>query len=442
MNFKPFQRIRFSAAFVFAAAALLFSVNVVYAQDALHGYVTSPDVSFAWKHRDEKRSGEFLVSTIHLTSQTWREHPWQHTLLLVQPGTLRHPDIAFLLIAGSEPPESHLQTLKTLAQQAGAIAAVLSDVPNQPLYDGRVEDALIAYTFDQFLRTGDSTWPLLFPMVKSAVRACDAISAFSRERSGSAVNQFVLSGASKRGWTTWLAAAVDSRVVGIVPMVFDMLNMKAQTEWARKVYGQQSERIHDYTDAGLIQRMDEPRAVQLREWIDPYHYRKRFTMPKLLLLGTNDPYWTVDSMRHYWADLPEPKHVYQTPNAGHSLGEGAAINALAAFFETIAMGQQLPRLNWSVETGATNVTIQLQAEAPLKNARLWMAESPDRDFRNDHWEPHPVKHGKQPGSAGVSIVVPPEGYRAFLMEADFVSPGGHPYKLSTQATVVPDTIRP
>jgi PhoPQ-activated pathogenicity-related protein len=60
-------------------------------------------------------------------------------------------------------------------------------------------------------------------------------------------------------------------------------------------------------------------------------------MPKLLLLGTNDPYWTVDSLRHYWHDLPEPKWLFQTPNAGHDLGGGGdATQTLAAFFEMIA----------------------------------------------------------------------------------------------------------
>jgi hypothetical protein len=99
-------------------------------------------------------------------------------------------------------------------------------------------------------------------------------------------------------------------------MVIDMLNMKKQIEWAELCYGRQSEEISDYTDLNLHLKLDEPRIVELRGAVDPYSYRTRYTLPKLLLLGTNDPYWTVDSLRHYWDDLPEPKLVFQTPNAG------------------------------------------------------------------------------------------------------------------------------
>ena len=160
--------------------------------------------------------------------------------------------------------------LKTLAERAGAVAAAVNKVPNQPLYDGRKEDALIAYTFDQFLKTGDREWPLLFPMTKSAVRAMDAVQAFCGEGGGAKPARFVVAGASKRGWTTWLTAAADARVAGIAPMVIDMLNMKAQTRWAEQVYGRQSEKIGDYTNLNLIERMDDPRMVELRSWVDPY----------------------------------------------------------------------------------------------------------------------------------------------------------------------------
>src|SRR6266581_496962 len=312
---------------------------------ALEDYVQQPDTNFAWVRIDEKQAEGFTVAHLQVTSQLWRTNLWTHHLQIVRPEKVRNSGIAFLYITGDGRGTSSLPMLQTLAGRAGAIAAVVTRVPNQPLYDGRKEDALIAYTFDQFLKTGNQTWPLLFPMTKSAVRAMDAVQEFVQKESGQKIEKWVVAGASKRGWTTWLTGAVDPRVKAIAPMVIDMLNMKAQLQWSKKVYGKQSEEISEYTEMHFDQRQDEPGMIKLRGWVDPYEYRLRYTMPKLLLLGTNDPYWTVDSLRNYWNDLPEPKLIYQTPNAGHDLAGGKeATQTLAAFFEMIADGKELPRM--------------------------------------------------------------------------------------------------
>ena len=411
--------------------------------NALDEYVARSDSHFAWTLLGQQQTNGFTIARLELVSQRWREHTWRHSMIIVRPASVRNPGAAFLYITGDGRGTSSIELLKTLAGRSGALAAVITRVPNQPLYDGREEDALIAYTFDQYLKTGDETWPLLFPMVKSAVRALDAIRDFAQKEYSQRVETFVVGGASKRGWTTWLTGAVDPRVKGIAPMVIDMLNMKAQTDWAEKVYGRQSEKIRDYVDLGLVKKIDTTAMVTLRGWVDPYSYRTRYTMPKLILLGSNDPYWTVDSLRHYWKDVPEPKLIFQTPNAGHDLGGGEqATQTLAAFFQMVADGQELPKLEWTFsDTGNGRAELKATVNRQVKSIRLWTADSLDRDFRDETW--HSRELQVTPGSSQVATQVPtPDiGYRAYFIEVVLTSSGGREYKLSTEARVTPDGIR-
>jgi PhoPQ-activated pathogenicity-related protein len=422
------------------AAGLLWTCSgTIRADNPLKTYVQSPDSSFTWKQTERKRSGGATVFHLEFISQTWRGQFWSHHLQVVRPSAVRNPGMAFLYVTGDGQGEGDIPMLKTLAERAGTLAAVLTEVPNQPLYHGRREDALIAYTLDQYLRTGDDTWPLLFPMVKSAVRAMDVVQAFAREEFKQEIGEFVVSGASKRGWTTWLTAACDSRVKGIAPMVIDMLNMKAQLHWTEKVYGRQSEQIHDYTELDLHQKLDDPPMQRLRSWIDPYAFREHYTMPKLLLLGTNDPYWTVDSLQHYWNELPEPKLVFQTPNAGHDLAGGKqAIETLAAWFQMIADGQPLPKLEWQVQIHSQSADLSATWDRPVKRARLWTAESTDRDFRNERWNARDLDLGSGSSRLTAEIPKPANGFRAFLAEIELESGAGHAFKLSTEARVIPN----
>lgn len=406
---------------------------------ALAEYVSRPDGSFAWHQREQRDIDGFKATRLELTSQTWRGHLWTHQVLVVRPPQLRNPDIAFLFITGDGNVEHQFNLLKELASRAGAVAAVINRVPNQPLYDGRKEDALIAYTFDQYLQTGDPTWPLLFPMVKSAVHAMDAVQEFEANDPAGEIHRWVVAGASKRGWTTWLTAAVDPRVQAIAPMVIDMLNMKVQARWAHAMYGKQSEQIHDYTDLHLIARMDDPRMVELRSFVDPYSYRALYRMPKLLLLGTNDPYWVVDSLRNYWDALPAPKLLFQTPNAGHNLAGGKeAKPVLAAFFQMVADRQKLPVMTWTFETNSpATAVIKVHLSRPANCFRLWTAMSSKRDFRQATWSS--VLLGSDSKTGVTAAVARPEtGYRAYLVEAELSTDQGQTYKLSTEARVIPD----
>ena len=49
----------------------------------------------------------------------------------------------------------------------------------------------------------------------------DAVGAFMASLGEPGFDTFVVSGESKRGWTTWTTAAVDPRVVAMIPIVMD-----------------------------------------------------------------------------------------------------------------------------------------------------------------------------------------------------------------------------
>jgi PhoPQ-activated pathogenicity-related protein len=196
-------------------------------------------------------------------------------------------------------------------------------------------------------------------------------------------------------------------------MAIDMLNMKAQLDWTEKMYGQPSDQISDYTDLNLHRKLDDPPMQTLRAWVDPYSYRRSLTMPKLLLLGTNDPYWVVDSLRHYWSDLPEPKLLFQTPNAGHDLARRHdAWQTLAAWFQMIADRQALPKLEWQLRDGAAGLAVRV--DQPVTKVRLWTSHSADRDFRDENWTSRELE--LQPGSsqARADVPKPAAGFTAFL----------------------------
>src|SRR5688500_8183105 len=107
---------------------------------ALENYVQAPDSAYTWKKRGTQETNGFAVTQLDLTSQKWRDSVWTHTVQIVRPAKVRNPDIAFLFVTGDGSGSRTLPMLETLAERAGAMAAVISRVPNQPLYDGRKED--------------------------------------------------------------------------------------------------------------------------------------------------------------------------------------------------------------------------------------------------------------------------------------------------------------
>src|SRR2546430_657604 len=120
-------------------------------------------------------------------------------------------------------------------------------------------------------------------MVKSTVRAIDSLQAFAAHEKLAPIKRFIVTGASKRGWTTWLTATVDARVKAIIPMVYDNLDLQAQMPHQLQTWGQYSEQIQDYTRRGIQAKMGTTEGRRLTAMVDPYTFRRSLAMPKLIV---------------------------------------------------------------------------------------------------------------------------------------------------------------
>ncbi len=425
---------------------------------ALDRYVAAPDPAYTWSVVATRQEGPLTVTTIQMTSQTWLtaaevDRPeWTHYLTVIRPEVVES-DTSLLFIAGGgndgagKLPKTDAM-LAAFATRTKTIVTELRMIPNQPLTffkDGvaRKEDDLIAYGWRKYLDGGDDQWLARFPMTKAAVRAMDTVQAFAQSPEGGrrAVTRFVVSGGSKRGWTTWTTAAVDSRVVAIMPAVIDVLNMRPSMIHHYRAYGFWAPSVGDYVTHGIMDRMADPRFDTLLSLVEPYSYRDRLTIPKFVINASGDQFFLPDSWQFYFDDLKGEKYLRYVPNTDHSLKGSNAPDSLLAFYGAIVKGVARPRFDW---TAGKDGALTLTPDTKPAKVTFWQATNPAaRDFRIESLGPVWKGTEVQPDASGVyraQVTAPDKGFTAGFLEVVFDYGGPAPLTFSTGVRVMPDVL--
>jgi PhoPQ-activated pathogenicity-related protein len=442
---------------LFAAACLCATQAPRAGETALDRYVARPDPAYSWKVVSETQGNSTTQFIVDLKSQTWRTSQdvdrtiWQHWLTVIKPSK-PVSNTAFLFITGGanrqKPPRSADPLALRIAEATNSVVAELKMVPNQPLVFhndgvGRKEDDLIAYSWDQYLKTGDETWPARLPMTKSAVRAMDCVQELlASERGGKfKIDKFVVAGGSKRGWTTWCTAAVDRRVTAAIPMVIDVVNVRVSMQHHVAAYGFYAESVGDYMNHAIMQRSSDARLRDLYAIEDPYSYRDRLTMPKFIVNASGDQFFCPDSSQFYYNDLKGEKYLRYVPNAEHSLKETDALESIIAFYWTVLNGKPRPKYSWTFEPDGS---IRVQTPDKPKRVVLWQANNPGaRDFRVESIGRAYANTVLQDQGDGVyvgKVETPAKGWTAYFVELTFDVGAPTPLKLTSAVRVLPDRL--
>ncbi|XP_052266499.1 autocrine proliferation repressor protein A-like isoform X3 [Dreissena polymorpha] len=213
----------------------------------LDDYVYRKDPAYKYDVIKMYQMEGYTLYILNLTSQKWKpdfqsQPVWWHYLSVTVPDKILIKGAGFLYITGGSnndnPPsltDPCVQGTTHMATATGSIGACLTLVPNTPIVfkndpaqKERWGDAIVAWTWKTFVEQKgvDPEILLTMPMTKASVRALDTISDLTKSKIGEKTDRFVVAGKSKRGGISWMVGAVDKRVVAIVPIVMDLLNMQ------------------------------------------------------------------------------------------------------------------------------------------------------------------------------------------------------------------------
>ena len=448
--------------------ALIGCSSVPVKKISLQEYVSLEDDSYSWELLSSGSGDGYRIYFLKLESQAWRTGNevdrtlWTHSLSIIIPDTARQAagrsgSAAVLLIidGGSNdevPPVDSDDTAIEMALDSGKIVSRLGMVPNQPIgfapeFRGRIEDDLVAHTWNLYMETGDQGWLARWPMVKSAVRAMDTVEEFLASPPSAGfedpleVEGFIVTGASKRGWTTWLTGATDARVSAIVPVVIDVLNVIPSMDHHYAAYGFWAPAVRDYEEQGIMARKNEGIYRDLIRLVDPYYYRDQLQIPKYIVNSAGDQFFLPDSSQFYFDELPGENYLRYVPNTDHSLSNCDARESIAAYTSLIAAGAPRPKFSWSMEDdGSIRVST---ADQPTE-VRLWQAVNPDaRDFRlvtlGAAWSSRLLRSDGS-GVYHARVRLPEKGWIAFFVELTYTPAPGKKLKFTTAVRVLPNVL--
>eukprot|EP00160_Parvularia_atlantis_P003841 Unigene1322_Nuclearia_a/m.4205 Unigene1322_Nuclearia_a/g.4205 ORF Unigene1322_Nuclearia_a/g.4205 Unigene1322_Nuclearia_a/m.4205 type:complete len:523 (+) Unigene1322_Nuclearia_a:59-1627(+) len=444
--------------------AVLLGAALVTAQTTiLDDYVNAYDPTYRWELANTVAKDGYTFYALKLVSQTWLTPDqidrtvWEHWIRVCVPNNVRSDLATMYINGGGNPlggaPSSMDDYLVNVCLNTQLIVIELGQIPNQPIKFadedfGRSEDAFLAKTWDNFIKTRDGLQIGRLPMVKASVRAMDALTEFVRQYLPSvpAPTRWAVAGGSKRGWTTWLTGAVDRRVVGIAPIVIEVLQMTPNLNFEWQVYGRWPVAFGDYTDMNITRCLNCPVFQELGAIEDPYSYLYRFIerkVPIFSISATGDEFFLPDGYQWWYNTYQGEKYLGIQPNAEHSMFNRIEELTAALGSYVVTLDRNLPRPKFTWTMSADGSTIRVQStdrpvlvrafEAYNKRSRSFIANC----YLTCLWR-ETVLQDLGNNTYAATFDIPTEGYRGFFIELHYqVAADQPPMVVTTGSSIIP-----
>ena len=379
-------------------------------------FVQHEDGAYKYKLQNQAETNNLNIKTYILDSQKWPIEAdsdiastiWRHKLVIYIPKSVTHNQALFYVsggystdINGQETfsPSKEKLDFANIAIDNQAPVVVIEDVPNQYLLINSIpkkEDQILAFTYKKVMEDPMKNAYLAghLPMVKSIIKGMDASQAILAEH-GLNITNFVMMGASKRGWAAWLATLEDERVSAIIPVVIDILNVQKNINHICNSYKSHCPpALRDYQAEGVMSSIDSSAFTNLMTIEDPLSYvslpkyTKQASVPKYIINSSGDDFYAPDSSKFYFKALSGDNYIRYLPAAMHyfagnpisdSLNNMKLLNeAVNNYFYFHLNHIPLPDVSWSVATNKMSIDSSFKPE----KVKLWTAHNDeDRDFR-------------------------------------------------------------
>ena len=109
--------------------------------EGLQNYVARPEAVYRWELREKITRGTSTIYDLHLVSQDWQGIVWEHQLQVYQSADAKPAATILLWNQGGQASDGSIAFGLELAKKIGTPVAFLYDVPKQPLFEGKTEDA-------------------------------------------------------------------------------------------------------------------------------------------------------------------------------------------------------------------------------------------------------------------------------------------------------------